>query len=43
MHEQYYTPEQLDQLAARREALGEGGMREAREDFTGGDPGSPRR
>ena len=29
MHEQYYTPEQLEQLAARREALGEEGMRKA--------------
>jgi len=34
MHEQYYTPEQLEQLAARREALGEEGMRRAQEDWT---------
>ena len=33
MYEQYYTPEQLEQLAARREALGEEGMRKAQEDW----------
>ena len=33
MHEQYYTPEQLEQLAARREALGEEGMRKAQDDW----------
>jgi hypothetical protein len=33
MHEQYYTPEQLERLAARREALGEEGMRKAQEDW----------
>jgi MerR family transcriptional regulator, thiopeptide resistance regulator len=35
MHEQYYTPEQLQQLAARREALGEEGMRKAQDDWAG--------
>jgi len=34
MHEQYYTPEQLEQLAARREALGEEGMRKAQDDWS---------
>jgi hypothetical protein len=29
MSEQYYTPEQLEQLAARREALGEDAIRHA--------------
>jgi DNA-binding transcriptional MerR regulator len=33
MHEQYYTPEQLEQLAARRDALGEEGMRKAQDDW----------
>jgi DNA-binding transcriptional MerR regulator len=33
MHEQYYTPEQLEQLAARRETLGEEGMRRAQDDW----------
>jgi DNA-binding transcriptional MerR regulator len=33
MQEQYYTPEQLEQLAARREALGEEGMRKAQQDW----------
>ena len=33
MHEQYYTPEQLEQLAARREARGEEGMRKAQDDW----------
>jgi MerR family transcriptional regulator, thiopeptide resistance regulator len=33
MHEQYYTPEQLEQLAARREALGEEGMQKAQDDW----------
>ena len=33
MHEQYYTPEQLQQLAARREALGAAGMRQAQDDW----------
>ena len=33
MHEQYYTPEQLEQLAARRVALGEEGMRRAQDDW----------
>jgi MerR family transcriptional regulator, thiopeptide resistance regulator len=54
MHEQYYTPEQLEQLAARREALGEEGMRKAQDDWTeliaaveaereqGTDPADPR-
>ena len=54
MHEQYYTPEQLEQLAARREALGDEGMRKAQEDWTeliaaveaereqGTDPADPR-
>ena len=54
MHEQYYTPEQLDQLAARRDALGEEGMRKAQQDWTdlisameaerarGTDPADPR-
>ena len=54
MQERYYTPEQLDQLAARREALGEEGMRKAEQDWTdliaemdaerarGTDPADPR-
>ena len=54
MHEQYYTPEQLEQLAARREALGEEGMRKAQADWAeliaeveaereaGTDPADPR-
>ena len=54
MHEQYYTPEQLEQLAARRDALGEEGMRKAQDDWTeliaaveaereqGTDPADPR-
>ena len=54
MHEQYYTPEQLEQLAARREALGEEGMRKAESDWAeliaameaereqGTDPADPR-
>jgi DNA-binding transcriptional MerR regulator len=54
MHERYYTPEQLEQLAARREALGEDGMRRAQDDWTeliaaveaererGTDPADPR-
>jgi MerR family transcriptional regulator, thiopeptide resistance regulator len=33
MQEQYYTPAQLEQLAARREALGEEGMRKAQQDW----------
>ena len=37
MHEQYYTPEQLEQLAARREALGEEGMRKAQDDWAAAD------
>src|SRR5918997_2608302 len=31
--EQYYTPEQLEQLSARADALGEDGMRQAQEDW----------
>jgi len=54
MHEQYYTPEQLEQLAARRETLGEEGMRKAQDDWArliaeveaereaGTDPADPR-
>jgi DNA-binding transcriptional MerR regulator len=54
MHEQYYTPEQLEQLAARREALGEEGMQKAQDDWAqliaeieaereaGTDPADPR-
>jgi MerR family transcriptional regulator, thiopeptide resistance regulator len=54
MQEQYYTPEQLEQLAARRDALGEEGMRKAEQDWaeliaemdaereTGTDPADPR-
>jgi TipAS antibiotic-recognition protein len=34
MFEKYYTKEQLDTLAARREMLGEARMREAQEDWT---------
>jgi DNA-binding transcriptional MerR regulator len=33
MSQQYYTPEQLDQLEARREALGEEGMARAQQDW----------
>jgi DNA-binding transcriptional MerR regulator len=33
MHEQYYTQDQLDQLAQRREALGEEGMQKAQRDW----------
>jgi hypothetical protein len=33
MFEKHYTPEQLDQLAARREALGEEGMRAAEREW----------
>ena len=33
MHERYYTQEQLDQLAQRREALGEEGMAKAQRDW----------
>ena len=32
-HEKHYTPEQLDQLAQRREALGEDGMAKAQQDW----------
>jgi MerR family transcriptional regulator, thiopeptide resistance regulator len=54
MHERYYTPEQLDQLAARGDALGEEGMRKAEQDWAeliaemeaererGTDPADPR-
>ena len=54
MQERYYTSDQLDQLAARREALGEAGMRKAEQDWTeliaemeaerarGTDPADPR-
>jgi len=54
MHDQYYTPEQREQLAARRDALGEAGMRKAQEDWAeliaaveaerakGTDPADPR-
>ncbi|MGH7481661.1 MAG: MerR family transcriptional regulator [Longimicrobiales bacterium] len=34
MFERYYTPEQLEELKRRREALGEEGMRQAQEDWT---------
>src|SRR5215217_7033464 len=52
--ERYYTPEQLEQLSARAEALGEDGMRQAQEDsatliaageterLAGTDPADPR-
>src|SRR5918998_3420740 len=52
--EQYYTPEQLEQLSARADALGEDGMRKAQEDWAtliaeveaervaGTDPADPR-
>jgi len=52
--ERYYTPEQLEQLSARAEALGEDGMRQAQEDWAtliaaveterlaGTDPADPR-
>ena len=52
--EQYYTPEQLEQLSARAEALGEDGMRRAQDDWgaliaemeaervAGTDPADPR-
>jgi hypothetical protein len=33
MSEQYYTPEQLEQLEARRNALGEEGMAKAQQDW----------
>jgi DNA-binding transcriptional MerR regulator len=33
MHEQYYTEEQMQQLAERREALGEEGMQKAQRDW----------
>lgn len=33
MHERYYTQEQLDQLARRREELGEEGMAKAQQDW----------
>lgn len=33
MSEQYYTPEQLETLAQRREELGEEGMRQAEQDW----------
>ncbi len=33
MHEQYYSEEQLEQLAARRDALGEEGMAKAQQDW----------
>ena len=33
MHERYYTQEQLDQLAQRRDALGEDGMANAQQDW----------
>ncbi len=33
MSEQYYTPEQLEQLEARRNALGEDGMAKAQQDW----------
>jgi MerR family transcriptional regulator, thiopeptide resistance regulator len=54
MHERYYTQEQLEQLAVRREALGEEGMRKAQDDWAeliaavgaerehGTDPADPR-
>lgn len=54
MHERYYTPEQLEQLSERADALGEDGMRQAEQDWAdllaevdaervkGTDPGDPR-
>jgi DNA-binding transcriptional MerR regulator len=33
MHERYYTPEQLEQLSERADALGEDGMRKAEQDW----------
>src|SRR3954454_16117534 len=54
MHERYYTPEQLEQLSQRADALGEDGMRKAEQDWAdllaeidaerakGTDPGDPR-
>jgi MerR family transcriptional regulator, thiopeptide resistance regulator len=33
MHERYYTPEQLEQLSRRADALGEDGMRKAQQDW----------
>ena len=54
MHERYYTPEQLEQLSERAEAMGEDGMRKAEQDWAdllaevaeeqrkGTDPGDPR-
>ena len=54
MSEQYYTPEQLEQLEARRDALGEDGMAKAQQDWAdliaemdaervaGTDPADPR-
>src|SRR3954469_18064332 len=54
MSETYYTPEQLEQLAARREQLGEAGMAKAQQDWAdliaeldaervaGTDPSDPR-
>ncbi len=54
MSEQYYTPEQLEQLEARRNALGEDGMAKAQQDWAdliaeldaeriaGTDPADPR-
>ncbi len=34
MHEKYYTPEQLDTLKKRAEALGEAGMQKGQDDWT---------
>jgi DNA-binding transcriptional MerR regulator len=54
MHERYYTPEQLDQLAERARALGDEGMKRAQQDWAeliaeveaererGTDPADPR-
>jgi DNA-binding transcriptional MerR regulator len=54
MRERYYTPEQLEQLSERADALGEDGMRKAEQDWAdllaeveaerqkGTDPGDPR-
>jgi DNA-binding transcriptional MerR regulator len=54
MHERYYTPEQLEQLSRRADALGEDGMRKAEQDWAdllaeveaervkATDPGDPR-
>lgn len=53
MHEKYYTPEQLDTLKKRAEALGEAGMQKGQDDWaelnnafreameTGTDPAAP--